>query len=73
MSDYAPAYGDLMDGDNRIKIIHEMQRYAATHRGFNGDFVDSVERHLESYGKISMGQYQSLLKTYNAFQMNNQR
>lgn len=62
--------GVIVLGDDRLKIINEIADYAASHDYFKTDFVESVIEFLDEHGFITGQQFNSLVKVYYSFRMN---
>lgn len=67
---YEESYEDIFEEDSRIEIIQDIFNYAKSHPRFCTSFVESVSDYLEKKGYITSAQYNSLVRCYYAFRMN---
>lgn len=70
---YQKSFSDLTLGDERLQVINEILDYARTRKSFNTDFVISIVDYANENGFVTSAQYNSLLKTYYAFKMNERK
>lgn len=66
---YEKSFEDVNEGDERLKIISEIQEYADRNSHFETKFVDSVSEYLEKNGFITSGQFNALVNIYYNFRM----
>lgn len=69
---YDTVFEDVYEGDERIRIIHEILAFSATHPTFDASFTLSVSEYLSEHGFITTAQFNALVKIYYAFKMDEQ-
>ena len=67
---YQNCYEDVYKPNEKLNIIEDMYEYAATHKRFDLSFLDSIVDFLVEYGYVTSAQYNSLVKIYYSFKMN---
>lgn len=66
---YSQVDDDILHGDSRLEILHEIGKYAADHKSFESTFVDSVQGFLDERRYVTMAQYNGLVRCYYGFHM----
>jgi len=67
---YETVYDDVLEDEEAIKIIDDIYEYAKAHPKYKTDFLDSVNEFLNDKGYITSSQYNSLVRAFYAFKMN---
>ena len=55
--------------DEEIQILFEIMEYALKHKRFNTDYINSVHDFLLEKGYVTSSQYNSLVKIYYSFRI----
>lgn len=56
---------EISEEDEEINVLYLLNEYCDSNPEFNSKFIDSIDRVLNSHGKISGNQFNTLVDIYN--------
>jgi len=59
----------IYETDPRSSILENIEKYASKHPKFKLDYLETVQDYMDRNKFITAGQYNALVKTWNAFRM----